>query len=85
MFAISIYVLSCNKPRQWVLIIASIVMYAIATSDMVYTVWLLFKVVLGQKELVFLHLYPKYSLFVTNKYVFGSLERKDVLTKFDAN
>jgi len=48
-------------------------MYAIATSDIIYTVWLLFKVVLGEKELVFIHLYPKYSLFVTNNLVAHAL------------
>ncbi|KAF9451561.1 hypothetical protein P691DRAFT_345245 [Macrolepiota fuliginosa MF-IS2] len=67
LFVISVYVLLwCNKSRQWFLLMMSVMMYIIAMSDIVYTLWLLFKVVLGLKKVMFWHLYPKYSLFVTN-------------------
>lgn len=61
----------------------SVAMYVIATSDIVYTAWLLFKTVLGTKQLTFLHLYPKYSLFVTNKYVFTVSSRNRNVNSLD--
>lgn len=67
LFAISVYVLLwCNQSRQWFLLVTSMVMYAIATADIVYTVWLLFRLILGKEMFTFALLYPKYSLFVTN-------------------
>ncbi|KAF5354029.1 hypothetical protein D9756_007189 [Leucocoprinus leucothites] len=70
LFTISIYVLVwCNRSRQWFLLLTSIVMFAIATADITYTVWLLFSTLLGKEIFQFGHLYPKYSMFVTNTFV----------------
>ncbi|KAJ3576028.1 hypothetical protein NP233_g698 [Leucocoprinus birnbaumii] len=74
LFTISIYVLAwCNKSRQWFLLITTVFMFAIATADITYTVWLLFEILLGKEHFQFRVLYPKYSMFVTNTFVAHAL------------
>jgi hypothetical protein len=74
LFVISVYVLVwCNKPIKWFLLVTSVTMYAIATVDIVYTMWLLFRTVFGKMVFQFWHLYPKYNLFVTNTWVFPAI------------
>ena len=71
LFAICAYVLLYRNTRlHWVLLAAASTMFALATSDIIYTYRLLFGKLL-QGGLTFSNLRPKYWLYVTNKYVFG--------------
>ena len=71
LFAICTYVLlRRNTPLHWILLAAASTMFALATSDIVYTYGLLFGKLL-QGGLTYSNLRPKYWLYVTNKYVFA--------------
>jgi hypothetical protein len=55
-------------PLRWILLAVASTMFALATSDIVYTYGLLFGKLL-QGGLTYSDLRPKYWLYVTNKYV----------------
>lgn len=69
LYAICAYVLlSRNKRLHWTLLVSATVMFALATSDIIYTYYIVFsKPVKG--GLTFADVRPKYWLYITNKWV----------------
>lgn len=69
LYAICAYVLlSRNKRLHWILLVSATVMFALATSDIIYTYYIVFsKPVKG--GLTFADVRPKYWLYITNKWV----------------
>lgn len=67
LFVICIYILHQRKETaHWILVIFATAMFTIATSDVIYTYYLVF-VKLFKVGLSFNDLRPKYWFYVTNK------------------
>lgn len=73
LFFICAYLLLRKKrPLRWVLLASAIIMFFLATADIIYTYHLVFNKLLANK-LTFAELFPKYMLFVTNNALADSL------------
>ncbi|PPQ89304.1 hypothetical protein CVT25_000371 [Psilocybe cyanescens] len=73
LFAICAYVLlRRNKNLHWILLTFAVVMFAIASADMIYTYYVLFCRVL-KGGLKFDHLKPKYLMYVSNNVLADTL------------
>lgn len=82
LFFICVYLLLWKKrPLRWVLLVSAIIMFSLATADIIYTYHLVFNRLLPRR-LTFTELFPKYMLFVTNKYVVIFTKSDTSLTNF---
>lgn len=73
LFTICTYVLlHRNKTLHWVLLVSAIMMFSLATTDIVYTYYILFGK-LFKGGLTFTDLRPKYWFYVTNNAIADSL------------
>ncbi|KIK03242.1 hypothetical protein K443DRAFT_131477 [Laccaria amethystina LaAM-08-1] len=73
LFFIGVYLLLRKKrPLRWVLLASAVIMFSLATADIIYTYHLVFNRLLARR-LTFTELFPKYMLFVTNNVLADSL------------
>jgi len=73
LFPICLYVLlQRRKTIQWVLLVSAVAMFAIATTDFIYTYYLVFQK-LFKTGITFADLRPKYWLYVTNNVLADTL------------
>ncbi|KIM43706.1 hypothetical protein M413DRAFT_443613 [Hebeloma cylindrosporum] len=73
LFAICIYILCNKKTSSWILLSSAIAMFALSSTDIAYTYYLVFGKLMKGKSIAVRELRPKFWLYITNNVLADSL------------